>query len=106
MHAPIHAECLALIDKGLQFDPIYGPELSNHLPMALVALARCGASPLQLEHFYQIYTPQLQPIRRRSTTQEVAPKLGMRDSFPAFHQQFRQQIAAQGVTFVLQQWLP
>ncbi|KKD01722.1 questin oxidase family protein [Photobacterium halotolerans] len=106
MYAPIHAECLALIEKGLQFDPIYGPELSNHLPMALVALTRCGASPHQLEHFYQRYTPQLQPIRRGSPTQETAPELGVRDSFADFYPQFRQKIATQGVASVLQQWLP
>ncbi|MBD8512746.1 questin oxidase family protein [Photobacterium sp. WH77] len=106
MYAPIHAECLALIDNGLQFDPIYGPELSNHLPMALVALARCGASPLQLQHFYQKYTPQLQPIRQGNPTQETAPELGIRDSFAAFYRQFRQHIAAQGVVSVLHEWLP
>ncbi|NAW64610.1 questin oxidase family protein [Photobacterium halotolerans] len=106
MHAPIHAECLALIDKGLQFDPIYGPELSNHLPMALVALARCGASPLQLQHFYQAYTPNLRPIRQTIPPRHATPALADRDSFPAFHQQFRQQIALQGTDTVLREWLP
>lgn len=106
MHAPIPPECLALIDKGLQFDPLYGPELSNHLPMALVALARCGANPLQLQHFYQTYTAQLQPIRQENPMQETVPELGMRDSFTVFYPQFRQQISAQGVVSVLQQWLP
>ncbi|MEI8596560.1 questin oxidase family protein [Photobacterium sp. Hal280] len=106
MYAPIHAECLALIDKGLQFDPIYRPELSNHLPMALIALARCGANPHQLEHFYQAYAPNLRPIRQTIPPRHTTPALADRDSFPAFHQQFRQQIALQGTDTVLRKWLP
>ncbi|WP_330960494.1 questin oxidase family protein [Photobacterium sp. 53610] len=106
MYHPIHPECLTLIQQGLQFDPLYGPELSNHLPMALIALTRCGASPLQLQRFYQHHTPNLQPVRQQGHIQETTPELGDRDSFPVFHQQFRQQLAAQGVTPTLQEWLP
>ncbi|QUJ67940.1 questin oxidase family protein [Photobacterium sp. GJ3] len=106
MYSPIHAECLTLIEQGLEFDPIYGPDLSNHLPMALIALARCGASPHQLDHFYQAYAPNLRPIRQTIPPRHATPALADRDSFPAFLQQFRQQIALQDVNTVLREWLP
>ncbi|KDM90427.1 questin oxidase family protein [Photobacterium galatheae] len=106
MFHPIRPECLTLIQQGLQFDPLYGHDLANHLPMALIALDRCGASPLQLQRFYQDYTSHLQPVRQILPDQETTPALGHRDSFALFHQQFRQQLATQGDATVLREWLP
>jgi len=36
---------LSLLDQGVRFDAEYREGLSNHLPMALVALRRLGCDP-------------------------------------------------------------
>ena len=44
---------------GAAFDAEYGKSLSNHLPMALVALQRLGAPDERLDQFAAAYAPRL-----------------------------------------------
>ena len=44
-----------------QFDGQYGEQLSNHLPMALIALSRHGATDTQLDEFFAKYARRLRP---------------------------------------------
>jgi hypothetical protein len=48
-----------LLDDSARFDAEYGPSLSNHLPMALVALHRLGAGDDRLAAFAATYGARL-----------------------------------------------
>src|SRR5712691_6809136 len=45
----------ALLADCRRFGVEFGPTLSNHLPMVLVALARLGASDQRLRQYYAFY---------------------------------------------------
>jgi hypothetical protein len=51
-----------LLDAGARYDAEYAGGLSNHRPMALVALARLGASDERLAAFDARYSARLQPM--------------------------------------------
>ena len=51
-----------LLDDELGFDATTSGRLSNHLPMALVALHRLGASDERLVEFAERYRPRLAPL--------------------------------------------
>lgn len=51
----------ARLADAARFDAEYGPSLSNHLPMALTALARLGASDERLAAFAARYAARLHP---------------------------------------------
>ena len=51
----------ALLDDGARFAPEYAGDLSNHLPMALVALKALGADNAGLAAFAQGYRRRLLP---------------------------------------------
>jgi hypothetical protein len=51
-----------LLDDGLHFDATTSTRLSNHLPMALVALDRLGAGPERLRAFAALYRAHLVPV--------------------------------------------
>lgn len=54
--------CLAeLLLKSRSFGSEYGSQLSNHLPMALIALSKIGASEIQMKTFFEYYSPRLKP---------------------------------------------
>ena len=61
-----------LLDHGLKYAPEFDGGLSNHLPMALVALDRLGASPDRLTGFAVEYEQRL----------ELLAEPGLRDSGP------------------------
>lgn len=52
----------ALLDTELAYDATTSGQLSNHLPMALVALHRLGASDARLEAFAARYRDRLAPV--------------------------------------------
>ena len=51
-----------LLDDGALFDAEYAGSLSNHRPMALIALHRLGASDERLATFDARYRKRLQPM--------------------------------------------
>jgi hypothetical protein len=53
----------ALLDDELAYDPVTVQDFSDHLPMALVALDRLGASDSRLGEFALLYTRTLVPVR-------------------------------------------
>ena len=50
-----------LLDDNVHFDAEYGGGLSNHMPMALVALQGLGASDARLDAFAASYRRRLAP---------------------------------------------
>jgi hypothetical protein len=52
-----------LLDAELAYDPVTVQDFSDHLPMALVALDRLGASDARLAEFSERYASSLVPVR-------------------------------------------
>jgi hypothetical protein len=97
-----------LVDAA-RFDAEYGANLSNHLPMALVALARLGASEERLAGFAARYAQRLHD----APAAEPWPagdawyaQLGRPRAWPVYRSLFRDWTAHEGASDVLQQTLP
>lgn len=102
----ISTACAQLIERGAAYGPLYANGLSNHLPMALIALDRMGASPARLEAFFARYTPRL--TRRAQPEAPLDPRgsLGVERNFEGVFAYFRALLAREGKERVLQTWLP
>src|ERR1044071_5414930 len=91
---------------------VYGPEyrggLSNHLPMALVALDQMGAPPAQLTAYARSHTSWLEKLSARGNgTAGAWPfRKANRDAFLDLRAAFRRRIADQGREAVLRAALP
>ena len=96
-----------LLDRAQAFAPEYHGNLSNHLPMALVALDSLGADAARVEAFFTIVSAKLdaalppEPARDDWRTQR-----GDLTAFPALRAHFAHAIAAHGRDATLRQTLP
>ncbi len=100
---------LSLLDQGVRFDAEYREGLSNHLPMALVALRRLGASDERLRSFAASYVTRLQPAppsQAWSAGDPWADRLGQREAWPAYRALFAEWLSQEGAASVLEQVLP
>ncbi|GGP25121.1 questin oxidase family protein [Silvimonas amylolytica] len=93
-----------LLTRSAQYAPNFGPGLANHLPMALIALARLGASDARLEAYFDAYTKQLSPLD--ASPGAIDPEfwqreLGQRQYYTAYRDYFAAQLAADGVDAVV-----
>ena len=98
-----------LIDAGAQHDAEYRGGLSNHLPMALLALRRLGASDARLSAFAATYGTRLEPTPAAQAWPAGDPwpgRLGQRDAWPAYRHLFAQWLTYEEATAVLAQVLP
>lgn len=99
----------ALLAEDRAFDPEYHGGLSNHLPMALVALAELGADDARLVEFAARYGKRLQPMRELG---EPMPwkswkgGLGRPASFGALLGAFDRRLRERGRDEVLAESLP
>jgi hypothetical protein len=92
-----------------RFDAEYGASLSNHLPMALVALARLGASDERLAEFAQRYAARLHPAPAAEpwpAGDAWRAHLGRPRAWPAYRALFRDWLRHEGAADVLAQTLP
>ena len=99
----------ALLDANVHFDAEYGHELSNHLPMALVALHALGAPDARLESFAAHYRPRLQPAPPPVDWPAAEPwkdRFGTAHAWPMYRSLFAQWLAHEGRDSVLPQVLP
>lgn len=100
-----------LLDDGARWDAEYADGLSNHLPMALIALERLGAGQARLHQWAAAYTHarQLQPARAQESWPAGDPwreRFGQRAAWPAYRDLFRRWIADEGAIGMLPQALP
>ncbi len=100
-----------LLDEAGTHDPEYGNGLSNHLPMAWLALARLGASETRLREFGVAYVAGkgLRPARPRQlwpAGDAWAGRLGQRGAWPLYLDLFEKWMAREGAAGVLAQALP
>ena len=99
----------ALLTDAARFDAEYGGGLSNHLPMALTALARLGADDERLAQFAQRYSQRLNPAAPPepwSAEQPWRERFGDPQAWPTYRTLFCQWIAYEGAPQVLAQVLP
>lgn len=91
------------------WDAEYRGSLSNHLPMALTALARLGASDERLAEFARRYATRLHaapPAEPWPAGQAWRALLGQPRAWPAYRALWREWIANEGAAEVLEQALP
>ncbi len=98
-----------LLTRSAQYAPNLGSGLSNHLPMALIALARLGASDVRLEAYFDAYIQQLSPLENAPGVIDPAfwqRELGQRQFYDAYRTYFVAQLAADGVDAVVRRHMP
>jgi hypothetical protein len=98
-----------LLDQGARFDAEYGAGLSNHLPMALVALHRLGADDTRLGAFAARYAQKLEaapPPQTWPAGDAWTGRLGERAAWPAYRSLFAEWLGHEGGASVLAQVLP
>ena len=91
------------------YDPEYGGGLSNHLPMALVALDQMGATPSQLNDYQRSHVSWLEklPANNRAITPGAWPfRKANHDGYVELRADFQRRIAADGWQQVLRATLP
>ncbi len=99
----------ALLDAGAAHDAEYGGGLSNHLPMALLALARLGADSTRLDAFAAGYVQRLEPApppQPWPAGDAWASRLGEREAWPAYRALFGPWLEHEAAGEVLRQVLP
>ncbi len=98
-----------LLDGVARFDAEYGGGLSNHLPMALGALARLGAADQTLMTFAAHYAQRLSPAPPAApwpAGDAWGAYLGQREAWPIYRDLFRQWLHSETAATVLSQALP
>jgi hypothetical protein len=98
--------CRALLNQATDFHPFYGHGLSNHVPMALVALDRLGASPGRLNAFYRASIASLERLDPVAHAVDPNDAMGKPAAFAAVRLHFQRAIARDGPEVVLRRWLP
>jgi hypothetical protein len=103
------SELATLLDDELRFDATTGNGLSNHLPMALVALHRLGADDDRLAEFAAVYARRLVPVDEGDGIETFDQWLGARGehgSYGPARRYFDAAIDREGVDGTLRQHLP
>ncbi len=98
-----------LLNAGAAFDAEYGKGLSNHRPMALLALQRLGAGDARLVAFAAQYERKLRPAppaQAWPAGDSWRSRLGQLDAWPAYRDLFAQWLLHEGAGDVLAQTLP
>ncbi len=97
------------LDFSLRYDAEFGHKLANHLPMALTALARLGASDDRLQRFTKHYSARLHampPAQRWPAGHAWKRHLGDPRHWPSYRSLFNEWLDHDGAPLVLEQALP
>jgi hypothetical protein len=106
---PVATTLHARLADAARFDAEYGPDLSNHLPMALTALARLGASDERLAAFAASYALRLHPLPPAEpwpAGEAWRAHLGQPRAWPPYRSLFREWLGHESAADVLAQVLP
>jgi hypothetical protein len=98
-----------LLDEGSRHDAEYGGGLSNHLPMALVALKRLGADDARLARLAAAHAVRLEPAPAAQAWpagDAWASRLGDRSAWPVYRQLFAEWLVHEGAADTCQQVMP
>ena len=102
---PVLARLLGDVDA---YHPEYGGGLTNHLPMALIALDQMGATPAQLNAYRGRHSAWLEPMPKpeRAPAAAWSFRKGDRAAFLDLQAEFKARVAAEGWEQVLRASLP
>ena len=98
-----------LLDVDLDHDPVTAQGLSNHLPMALLALGQLGASDIRLRSYAEMYEQRLVPARQPIEPideADLVAALGTGRRYADWRSLFEQQVAQRGLDETLAAHLP
>lgn len=96
-----------LLDRAQRFAPEYAVRMSNHLPMALVALYALGASDEQMERGFTNASRRLERAPPETPpAAEWQSFLGQPDAFAAMRARFIREITGHGASAALRAALP
>jgi len=104
-----HGALATLLDDELACDATTSDRLSNHLPMALVALSRLGATDDRLAGFAARYQHRLAPIPSSepiATFDEWLAARGRDGAYGALREYLERCVAADGVDATVRRHLP
>lgn len=89
------------------YEPEYGG-LSNHLPMAVVALRNLGADAARLAQFRAAYSRRLSPLAATTSAGPIVLEevLGQRRELPALLRLFGCEVTQLGASAAVRKWLP
>lgn len=107
MKNTLDANTLTLIEEGSRHSAFYGGNLANHLPMALVALDRLGATREQVSAFATRYAKKLEPMPApaETITRETANAfLGRAEAFASWILFFEREFARAGMNETVKRW--
>ncbi len=107
--APMNPTLMALLDAGAAHDIEFDGGLSNHLPMALGALAALGADDAHLERYAASYSIKLRaapPAAAWPGGEPWASRFGDGTAWPAYRQLFAEWLTYESTDDVLAQVLP
>ena len=97
------------LDQSARYDAEYSRNLSSHLPMALVALARLGADDAGLAAFAERYASRLRPAPAAEPWPAGEPwqsRFGDPRAWPAYRSLFNDWLDHEGAPAMLPQVLP
>lgn len=102
-------KCKSLIEEGYGFSVNHGNNLTNHLPMALVALDRMNAGEENLQNFSDNYIKKLEPLPKNTDFRKIASiedHLGDQSYFLPYLNFFKNEISSKGVGLVVRESIP
>jgi hypothetical protein len=98
-----------LLSESKRFSAEYGRQLSNHLPMALIALDRLGASEEQAQKFFNQYSKMLRPqaaVAFQMDASNWITFLGQHEHNSEYREYFLQEFVNKGFESTLKSHLP
>lgn len=102
-------KCQSLIEEGYSYSVSYANGLSNHLPMALIALDRMNAEEGDLQHFLDNYIKRLEPLPENTNFKKIVSieeHLGNQTYFSAYLDFFKDEISSKGTLQVVEESIP
>jgi hypothetical protein len=98
-----------LLARAREYHPEYRGGLCNHLPMALIALDRLGASPARLQRYATAYLKNMEPAPAPSAgidDSDWQEWLGEKEAYPDYLGFFRRAVERVGARAALRAYLP
>jgi hypothetical protein len=98
-----------LLARAREYHAEYGGGLSNHLPMALIALERMGASPARLQRYANAYVNKLAPAPMPGSAidqENWQERLGETATYADYLGFFRREVGRLGGRAALRAYLP
>ncbi|RXJ73758.1 hypothetical protein CS022_07020 [Veronia nyctiphanis] len=97
MFSPLTENSLQLVSQAHKYLPTYGGSLSNHLPMALMAMEKIGANRQQLETEYRAHEQHLELFSESRLINNLQPERGNPDTLLALIDFYHADIVANGM---------